>query len=381
MNKLIIFTITMLTLTNANAQKLIAPYTIVSSEYKTQGAELVIQNMPKVRSQDSVGLCYAFSSATLLQKYYCDLHQSITDCSGLPDKEIISPVVLTGLAKPLSTASAKAVYFPKSTDSIAGGDSSNLLKNATKTKKFCAESNFPFDKFVGMNRFSNMDRVAAAKAMEKLADDNITNLKNIYDQRKTEAVAIEECTECLNAVSAVMPVNVNNRVQPVDKGLAKKTFQEFLFQSYFGGCDDILGVSDNITYGEYPEVDIVVDVQKYQADPNHPVKVAYMNQIKKVLKNKVPLQTSFCGQKIEGDDKKCVGYHAAVISGYKTVCKPNGQCIEMLKIHNSYGAEWQEKYNDGWVVANDILNSIAGITEIQKIEHSSLSWITDGPLK
>ena len=70
--------------------------------------------------------------------------------------------------------------------------SSNLLKNATKTKKFCAESNFPFDKFVGMNRFSNMDRVAAAKAMEKLADDNITNLKNIYDQRRTEAVAVEE---------------------------------------------------------------------------------------------------------------------------------------------------------------------------------------------
>ena len=50
-----------------------SPYKLVSDRYKAvAGSEKIIENMPRIRSQDTLGLCYAFSSATLLQKFYCD---------------------------------------------------------------------------------------------------------------------------------------------------------------------------------------------------------------------------------------------------------------------------------------------------------------------
>ena len=90
------------------------------------------------------------------------------------------------------------------------------------------------------------------------------------------------------------------------------------------------------------------------------------------MNNNVLLQISFCAQKVAAN---CTGSHVAVVSGYKKMCKENNQCVDMLKIHNSYGKTWQKANNNGWVVADDILSALIGGSK-NKIDKARMSWIS-----
>ncbi|VFS56335.1 Uncharacterised protein [Raoultella planticola] len=41
----------------------------------------------------------------------------------------------------------------------------------------------------------------------------------------------------------------------------------------------------------------------------------------------------------------------------KTLCDKKNQCLDVLKVINSWGDSWQKEVNDGWVQAKPLLDS------------------------
>lgn len=47
--------------------------------------------------------------------------------------------------------------------------------------------------------------------------------------------------------------------------------------------------------------------------------------------------------------------HQMVVSGYRKACDNKGNCVDLLQVHNSWGAAWQEATNGGWHLATSVL--------------------------
>ncbi len=380
-------TIVLIFSSNVFSQEIFTPYKIVSNSYKTvQGSEKFIEHMPRIRSQDTLGLCCSFSNATLLQKYYCD-DVGIQNCSDVSMDETISPVAITGFREPVKSQKDPqtgkydkqdkktfAHTFLSSDGTEEGCNATVLLDHASIQHTYCPESFFPFDQFVGMNNFSNLDRKSAQDEMGKLANGKISELQKTFNKYKTEAKAVESCTECLAEIKKIIPIN--GRDDFLQRAFKKNSFQEFLHEALFKSCDKKVKLTTP-TMDYFPKTDLTGKENEFTSNKNHPLKIQIMNQIKKVVNENVPLQMSFC---INRKDRDCTGVHVAVISGYKKVCNENNQCADMIKIQNSYGKTWQEMHNDGWVLADDMLNATWGSSKKNMIGPGLLSWVSKGPL-
>lgn len=366
-------------LNRVTASEVFSPYRIVGQSYRAEASSVkIIENMPKIRSQGALGLCYAFSSATLLQKYYCDDVQ-IEKCEETLPNQTISPIAITGLKQAVAGKTdandikTYAHAFLPTKDLDNGGSAVNLLANASVQHLFCAESFFPFDQFVGMNNFANLDPKTAQAEMGKLANGKILELEKTYKKYHAEATSVESCTECLKEIRSIAPIN--GRDELIQGAFKKNTFQEFLYEAFFRSCTNKIKLKKP-TFDYYPKDDLVVNEKEYFADRNNAVKNEFLGKIKKVLSNNVPLQISFCAEKTADI---CTGFHVAVVSGHKKMCKENNQCVDMLKIHNSYGMAWQDVHNDGWVVADYILNALI-VSSKNKIDKARMSWIAKGTI-
>ena len=76
-----------------------ATYVIPSLGYSDVANSVIeIPNMPRIRSQDHLGICHAFSATALAQKYYCDL-QKIQNCSEVSPEKEISPLSVLSFSK------------------------------------------------------------------------------------------------------------------------------------------------------------------------------------------------------------------------------------------------------------------------------------------
>ncbi len=383
-NKIIISCIFLISISSyANTD--FSPYKIVSKDYETvSGSEKIIDNMPIVRFQGPLDLCYAFSSATLLQKYYCD-DMKIKKCSEVSMDETISPIGITGFKEPLkSKVNEKGDYIAIDRNTFAhsfidlggegaGGSHFELLDNAKFHHHFCTESFFPFDQFAGVNNFPHFYSKQKMTELKKMVDGKIEQLKNTYYKYKIETESVEACTECLSEVKNIIAVNGRNPF--IQKAFGKGSFEEFLYEAFFRQCNKKVKLTTP-TMGSFPAKNISVE-SDYLTNKNHQQKSELINQIKKVLNNNIPLQILFCAQKT---NNKCTGSHVTVVSGYKKVCKNNDQCVDMLRLQNSYGVGWQKLYNDGWVVADEILNAISEVASKNEIQSGSMTWLSKGPL-
>ncbi|MCO4754432.1 MAG: hypothetical protein KC478_08105, partial [Bacteriovoracaceae bacterium] len=71
--------------------------------------------------------------------------------------------------------------------------------------------------------------------------------------------------------------------------------------------------------------------------------------------NNVPVSLSFCSSDyfIKGRPNTCAP-HAVTIVGIKESCNAQS-CKILFKVQNSYGQEWQDRNNDGWVEAMPLI--------------------------
>ncbi|KHD88610.1 MAG: hypothetical protein OM95_08640 [Bdellovibrio sp. ArHS] len=336
-------------------------------EYKPEpSSEVVVKNMPVVRSQDSVGICYSFVASTLIDEANCTARK-ITDCSKLPDDQRSSPLDLTRFSTVLPQDADYTDRFNYEGLNTGGGSPALTLQNAIASAAVVKESCAPFDQFV-----SKINNPAEAQKLELAMWKRFDDAYNEYKKRK------EKCVECAleyaTAVGNELKENYNLKAsnQEILEAFAEKTHAKFLDKLLIPDqCWDFknqTALKGSWSLKVFPEE----EGSGYEAS---------LKKIKEVLGTKKrPLAIGFCTQtplKAKSQEKcgttmKDGSFsgegHAVVIKGYRRVCNSQNKCYDALQIQNSWGQSWQDSTNGGWVDAKELLNRTF-------YERHSLSWL------
>ncbi|XGC81000.1 hypothetical protein ACES2L_00705 [Bdellovibrio bacteriovorus] len=309
----------------------------VDRTYSNSYEEMKIDNMPRVRSQDSLGVCFGFSSATVAQFYRCKT-KNIT-CSPLPENKEISPIAMVAWSNPNNEKVRGGTFSDHSNIRFGGKGYGALGYLAEQDSSAVPESCYPFDQFA--NKYGG-DESATNALIKKLQVE--------YDKnKKTEGSACEECL----LQTMQKEFGAKTSLEDVASALKEETFAEYLYSLFFRSCGDkLLSFQPAPLMGYFPKGTTATYNQ-------------VIDQTKNILKQGYPLVLDgICPFYKDG---VCTGGHSVVISGYRKVCKPDNTCRDVLKIQNSWGEDWQKQNDDGWLDAKILLGD-------KPLKEGTISW-------
>lgn len=326
----------------SDAPKFDSPFVSFPSTYQMTGPVIEI-NMPPVRSQDSIGLCYSFVSSGLLDKYQCVKNRK--DCRNINQSERVSVLALAqgfdDKDNPLKSIKVGGLPYSALVNLLYSysGAAPNIAKES------CA----PFDSIV--NKYSDAD---------KTQDKTFKWLEDVFNKVKSKEI---NCIDCVaNEVQALFPGLMDkNRVV---KSFSKPDFGQFLFS--LAVPDRCMKIENQIIFPDDLQVEVYPDeAQKTATSAQIKTKIIEILKIGKPL----ALNGICMDQKKEIPDiLNCQSYHAVVVTGYSTKCSPKGKCHEAFKVLNSWGESWQRAYSDGWVLADQLTGRVGGV-------FGAINWI------
>ena len=363
-----IFLILLLSCSYTNAQQVFG-FNAVPAEFTKVTDQLIVKNMPEIRSQDSIGICYAFSAAAILEHSLCK--ENGVDCKS---EQAVSNYRASTLAlckyATDSTAfdASNANAYPKKISNIRtfGAD---IIQNTLRIGKVSKESCAPFDKFVSKERNS--------KAQAAMEDAIWSQFKRSYEQFHAQFKGCEECAlkdiaAQKHAEDMIQKFSLKATNEEVLKSFASNSYEEFLYRVLVPvectskPSNRITVLKQNRNLKRWPNEattspDYGQAIQKIKENlsRDRPVMVDSFCTLKKIT----PECAHFSPNGVEA------GSHSFVISGYRKICNSAGdQCYDSVKVHNSWGQTWQDANNDGWVDAKTLI-------ERTQFQYGSLAWI------
>lgn len=328
----------------------------VPSDFKVKTVdEAVVSNMAPVRSQDSLGVCYAFVAGTMVDTVRCKL--SGIDCKNIPPEKSASVLDIAryGINDKVDSSVKNAQSYFDYKGIYQGGDVGVLLDRLVKKKLYATEKCAPFDQLVNKStsHFENLmllenswKRLHAKYVGYKEKEKNCATCAADY-----ASTAIDEINEDFNLKAS------NTQVL---KAFAEDTYEKFLDKLLVP--EECQKVRRMLRFGTGLET---------QYHPKEEQKSNYEETIalvKNVLKSDLPVGLQFCMDTSYGSMKECKNGHAVVITGYRKFCKAPTDCREAIKVQNSWGEQWQKDNNDGWVDAKSLIDRSAYDT-------GAISWI------
>lgn len=323
------------------------------------GTQSQITNMPRVRSQDSFGICYAFAASVLYDQASC-VENEIADCGSLPDESRVSAVDMARFSVNLPDGLDSRDKFNYE-ELREGGSAALALDNSLGVLHNASESCAPFDQLV-----------AKVKNPNEAQKIELAMWKRFQDSYETYKKKSKECAACgleyATAKSQELKdkFNLKTSNQEILQAFAQDTYGKFLDRllvpeecwEFKKGLSLLGGWGVSI----YPKSGEKSDYNKMLA------------MIKKNLANKRPMAFGFCTQEplTVKSIKACneatnasgtiTGFgHEVVIRGYRRVCKVNAgkttkECYDAVQVQNSWGQSWQNENDDGWVDAKELLD-------------------------
>lgn len=335
------------------------------------------ENMPRIASQDGLGICYACVAATMMQSENCRATKPAVGCENLPPSELFSQLDLTRIAPPkegeeILTSRSSYDGLKLDTDTMGGDPHATAIIASLYTKRTANEACLSLDNVV--NKMTT--RGESARAQEAMW----ARMKSHYEKLKS----LKSCTTCTSDAyttakdDALKDINSNLNLGVTNTEIletfAADTYDKFLDQ--ITGAAKCTSVSQSaffrpykkVTYEQFPkviDVDRKVMVQKF------------VDKAKEVLQTGRPLALAgICLGAESADNCNAPNRHASIIAGYRRVCnKPNSsdpgaKCRDVLKIVNCWGKSWQDENDGGWVDAETLLLH----TKLQK---NALGWFAD----
>jgi len=313
------------------------------------GSEIIIPNMPAYKTQDTIGECRAFSLRTLLQKYTCDeWPKDAPDCKNPPEDLDISSFGMMMYTH--TTKDTNKTFAPDAEERNMMYDIINNIMNSGD--ELILDSCKPFDRMVNSFSVDGHPNIA-------LKEKFFAKLKKMYDTgRSNTEAAIADCPECLNEMNQQAGLNAN--LSNLKAALSKDSYDKFLFDLFFKDCK-LASFPPGLTQAVYPTDEI-------KATP-----LMIKSRIIEGLKKGKPVLTPrVCV--IPKSPSDCTdGGHSMVVSGYKQVCDATKKCKDLFRIHNSWGADWQQHNNDGWLDADLYTQNF--IIEKNRISSGSVIWL------
>ncbi len=373
--------------------------------FDNEAGAVVVKNMPRVRSQDSFGKCYAYAATVLAQHNYCkykakamsDLGADLPEkykkdfeefktCQNLSPKNEFSPLYASTVKKISGDQNPHNSF-----GFIDSGDIAQTLQWLGGT--YGTERCYPSDILV--NQFGSLKTENYMKSeQEKLSALHAKAIKAKF----AEAEILEDCKDCLNnanntqirkeGVEALQQLksfifnktktneseisdrkNLSDNIEinkitneQMNKRLAyalsnetslmnkDRTFEEFMadvtFSSNHQDCKSSSLRNDIGFYPKHNEASNLLDTEK---------------KILEILKSDRPIGLNAIAigsfQSFGEKTNKTVvkeGYHALTASGYYK----DSSGAKYIKIQNSWGAEWQDFCtNGGWVKMDSVMSA------------------------
>ncbi|MCE3010317.1 MAG: hypothetical protein LW875_06875 [Proteobacteria bacterium] len=318
----------------------------------------VIENMPPVRSQDSIGICGAFALAAVLDYNNCQKNK--WDCTKLTDDRRVSTLDIARAGSAMGLNDIYEAEDKSKLKRVVIGEFPLVLGTVTSalTKSVAKESCAPFSRIV--NRFS---------------DDDVNQQKKVDELEKRVSEYTEGqsgCIECvLNLVKNDFP-GIND-LQKVRESLdmAKADFSSegrSNSSARDAGSSRPTGLGFELflknllikNQCDKPENSVPVEgfLESVEMKKDQDNAKEFESYIAFHLNKKRPLIISgICFDKSLATAEGCKENHAAVIVGEATRCAPSGnRCRKAYKIHNSWGQSWQNSNSDGWVFAENLMS-------------------------
>ncbi|MEN0060263.1 MAG: hypothetical protein AAGB31_15600 [Bdellovibrio sp.] len=335
--------------------------------------DMTIKNMPPIRSQDGLNICYAEVAATLLQAENCKATN--TQCDSLSDKDTFSSIDLTRFMVTSDNAISSIRSSYGGLNFKSGGSAANIVSiMINKVKKGASEECASLDKILSKMHSRN-ESEEAQTAMWARMEKYYTDAKN--------------CSTCLSNIYATAKddidrnLNLRTTNEEVLKAFSEETFEKFLDQLL--GTEKCKKISDMVFF-EGVDMEVGIFPKSGQSPSLRQLK----EKTKEILKLGRPLalenicidlKTGSKAPNCSDIDAPCLAKspaaqcdkdlrHSVAIAGYRKVCKQPNDCKELFKVVNSWGKSWQEQNNDGWVEANNLLEHVS-------MEPGVLSWIQD----
>lgn len=327
----------------------------VGGDYKPQeGSQLQVTNMPKVRTQDSIGICYSFVASTLIDEANC-VANKISNCASMSDELKASPLDMARYSQNLPSDADDTDRFNYEGLSEGGSAPFALYNSAFRVQSVVKESCAPFDQVV-----AKIKDPARAQQIELEMWQKLKNAFNAYKRKEKECAqcALEMATATANDIKQNFNLKASN--QEILKAFAENSYSKFLDKILVPDkCWDLenqIRLKGNWSILTYPQTD-----KKSNYDDA-------IKKIKEVLSKKRPLGLGFCTQtplkvrstdecgKIMKNGEPSGEGHAIVIKGYRRVCNSQNKCYDALQVQNSWGESWQNSNADGWVDAKELLD-------------------------
>jgi hypothetical protein len=295
--------------------------------------------MPATKSQDGIGLCYGFSSTTLLENYRCRTQN--VNC--LDASESLSPMDVSSYYRNTTSKSVQE-----------SGNANKVLNNIKKSnRKIVKESCAKYSSLV-------------KKANSLYVPDEGQGwryLTSIWNALKAKSRTIP--SDQVSCIATTIKNEIKGLSTPVwqiqDAIKTADSLENFLYKTIVPL--ECMNENNMISIPDF-------DVKSFPAYGANYTAIDLSNKIENVLMNNIPVEISICTNNT--NDVKCPdGYgHSVTLFAIKEACNPLGECRTMVRVKNSYGWGWQRDNGDGWVDLNSLAKS-----SMRQDSFNNINWI------
>jgi hypothetical protein len=285
--------------------------------------ELILDS-GRTRSQDGFSNCYIFSFAKGLENI-CRISK---DCQ-LDGEEVSTLAIMKKTNAGINTSMH---YVGGTTQDLLDKFPEHKTKGVRLPKESCApytqllhkvmidEHQYYYNENNGMNLLSEIHlEVSRLECIDCSVKQQATKIKDNLKNLKLEISEIE----------AILASNRNN------------TFDQFASELLLENkCKS------------HPNLISIPPFKKKNASTNEIRSFEnFISTTIKLLNKGITPQLSHCSGFQDSQGNWHCGRHAVIIDGYKKYCNTKRECSYSVKVKNSWGQDWQNSNNDGWIDA------------------------------
>lgn len=342
----------------------IPAFSPLGSEYAhDQLTPLEAQNMPRIASQDGLGICYACVAATMMQSENCRATKPSVGCENLPKSQLFSQLDLTRIVPPspgneIHTARSSYEGLKIEGDGTGGNPHATAIIAALYTTRVANEACLDLATIV--------NKMTSRNESVKLQEAMWERMKGSFKKAKEKG-----CQTCLDDAYATAKqelkenLNLNVSHEELLSAFAVDTYDKFLDK--LTGASKCTSNEQNAFFRPYKKVTYEQFPKKFEPDRKK-MEQMFIEKSKEVLQQGRPLAlTGICIGTESAESCQSANRHASVIAGYRRICNkekenmPGAKCRDVFKVVNCWGESWQQENNGGWVDASTLLRH----TEIQ----------------